>query len=289
MNLNAMQILGLGMIVFAFGMQVFVPGAVVYYSSVAPSASFTPAGTSPNSPYYLQSGQTYTCTAVIAGIQPAELSSVTVQISIWTGSAWNLLGTYTLAYMNTIVGLIYYGYNFTTGASPGSLYALSYLVQTTDVGSFSGMGYIGTQNNLGYFCINGVMSSNITTMHVTNPLLTFTYTVNVSGINYANIAVFIKVLNGSTLLTQVNLTPPTNGQTPANFTGSYMLPTSGTYVLNGYVTYNGATTQQMSIVDSFGDLSQQLTSTISLTDFYLVIGLFGCLFIFLGARQKKEK
>lgn len=276
------------MIIFAFGAQIFIPGAIVYYSTVAPAATFTPSNTSPNSPYYLQSYGTYTCTAMLAGLQQAEVSSVTVQISIWTGSAWNTLNTYALSYVNYAIGILWYNYNFTVGPS-GSLYALSYLVQTTDAGSFNGITYIATQGNLGYFCINGIPCSTITTMRVTNPTLALTYIVNVSAINYANIAVYVNVLNGSTLLSQVNLTPPTNGQTPATFTGSYTLPAPATYILNGYVTYNGATTQQMSIIDSFGAISQSVKNEVSFTDFYLAIGFFGCIFILVGARKKKEQ
>lgn len=285
MNLNGLQLLGLALVMLAVGGQALIPGSIVYYSSVAPSASFSPSGTTPNSPFYLQAYGTFTCMALLAGMQTAEVTNATVQISIWTGSVWNVVGTFTLTYVTTSMGILWYEYNFTMGAS-GNLYALSYLVQTIDVGSFSTVTYIATQTNLGYFCINGIFASNITTMRVSNPTLTFTYTVNASGVSYANFAVFIKVFNGSTQLTQVNLTPPVNGNPPANFTGSYTLPAQGTYTLNGYVTYNSATTQQMSIVAPWGDLSASL-SEVSFSDFYLIMTIFGIAFILLGARKKK--
>jgi hypothetical protein len=284
MNLNALQLLGICMIIFAFGAQTFLPGSVVYYSTVAPSASFSPAGTTPNTPLYLPANQQYVCTALTVGIQQAEILNATVQISSWTGSAWSIVGTYTLTYVGTLVGALDYQYSFTVGAS-GSLYALSYLIQTIDIGSFSGIGYVATQASAGFFAINGIQATSATTIRVTNPTLSFTYTVNATSVDYTNFVVFIKVFNGSTQLTQVNLAMPTLGN---NFTGSYTLPAPGTYILNGFVTYHGTTTQQMSIITPFGTLDS-LGSSLSFSDFYLAVGLFGVFFVFLGARKKKKE
>jgi len=288
MNLNIFQLLGLAMVIFAFGAQVFIPGSVVYYSTVSSSVSFIPnaSTTSPNNPLqYPASSPYFPAQAVLSGISQLEVLNVSVQISQWSGSVWNLIGTYPLSYGTTTGASLVYGYLFAPLGSPGSLYAFSFSVVTTDLGSFAGIGYIQIATLSGYFSINGFPATNTTFLRVSNPLLTFTYNITQTGFSSGSITPYVIVKNGTTQLAQVTMAFQSLNNGYFIYSATYTLPSSGTYTMSGFVTYGSQTYQQMNIVSDWG--SANLTS-MSFTDIYVVIGLFGVAFIFLGARKKKE-
>jgi hypothetical protein len=290
MNLNNLQTLGLLLIVFSLGGQYFLPGATVYYATVAPTMTWLPSGTTPNTPFYLSAYNIYTCTAVLQGIQIGEILSASVQINQWSGTAWNLVGTYALSYQSGGNGLGY-TYGFTTGG-PGLLYSLSYSVVTTDVGSFQGIGYIQTATLSGYFCIDGILANSTSTLRVTNPILSITYTATAPGIAAMSLTGYVNVLNGSASgnpqIQQITLTPPTITNPNGNLTANYTLPGPGTYILNGFITYSGTTTQQMSIIAPWLTLPGS-SSQMSFSDIWITTSIFGVLFIVLGARKKKKQ
>lgn len=283
MNLNSLQLIGLAMVVFAFGAQIFIPGAIVYYSTGTPAMQYYPQNTTPSSPQYVDAGATVSCDAVLSGIQPAEVQSATVQISQWSGSAWATIGTYQLTLYQQLITYIEYRYNYQVG-NQGILYALSYLIQTTDVGSFTGIGYVQTASLTGYFSINGVTATSTSAIRVTNPSLSITYTITSSGVTTSSLSANVKLMNGTTQLQTVNLSVLNS----TTLSGTCVLSGPGTYTLNGFITYGGQTTQQMSIVSVFGDGGGSVLSQMSFSDFYLIIGVFGVLFIVIGARKKKK-
>jgi hypothetical protein len=293
MNLNNLQLLGLIMVVFAFGAQVLIPGAVVYYSTASVGVAFIPTGTTPNNPQYLPAGWVAPAQMMIQGISQAEILNASVQISKWSGSVWNLVGTYIMSYNGMLQGTPFmeYQYLFTTSTTPATLYAYSYSLSTTDAGSFTGIGYYQTATLSGYFSINGQQVTNTSFLKVSSPTLSLTYTVTASGITPQNgpLVVTVKIFNGTqtaTQLSSVTLTADMANYADMNMTGSYTLPGQGTYTLQGFVAYAGTNYEQMSILGSWGDLTNGINS-MSFSDYYLIVGIFGVLFIIIGARKKK--
>lgn len=286
MNLNSLQLLGLALVIVAVGGQAFVPGAMVYYSTVSPSMIIVPSNTTPNTPQYIPADNDFNCMVMLQGIQTGEVLNASVQISSWTGTAWSVIGTHALTYYQTVNGVLQYVYDFVAGGA-GILYALSYAVVTIDVGSFTGIGYIQTAVLAGYFAINGVMVNSTSILRVSSPTLAITYTVTSTGLTGIALSGYIKVYNGSNYLIQtVQMTSPDIMNPKGNLTASYTLPGAGTYTLNGFISYSGTTYQQMSIVDSWGDINSAVQSA-SFSELYLIMGIAGVVFILVGARKKQ--
>jgi hypothetical protein len=293
MNLNSLQLLGLIMVIFAFGANIFLPGSVVYYSTTQPTVQFAGVGsTNPNSPALGPCGQQTFASALINEISQTEILNASFQISQWSGSVWTILTTTPMTYALTLpngAGMIYRG-PYTLGSTPGILYAISYSLVTTDVGSFSGIGYVQSANLQGYFSINGNIATSNSFIRVSSPTLSLNFTVNSTVTAFAqsgSIVAYINVLDSSgNLIQKVTLSPNMHDYSDNNLTASFTLPNQGSYTLNGYVTYGGSTTEQMSIVGLFGTSGS--VSEMSLSDYYWIVGLFGVIFIVLGARQKKK-
>lgn len=293
MNMNSLQLLGLIMVIFAFGANIFLPGSVVYYSTTNPSVTFAGVGsTTPNSPALAVVNQQTYAQAFVQGITQAEILNASFQFSQWNGNSWILISTVPLTYLANIGGADLYRGPYTLGATPGLLYAISYSVVTTDVGSFTGLAYVETANLQGYFSINGISATTNTFLRVTSPTLSLNFTLFPNETSFAQsgqIVAYVNVLDAyGNLLQKVTLNPNMQNYADYNLTASYTLPSQGSYTLNGYVTYGGSTTEQMSIVGILGNSGASI-SEMGLSDYYWIVGLFGVVFIVLGARRKKKE
>ena len=272
MNLNHLQVIGLLMIIIAIFAGTFLPGTVVYYSTSNPTVTFLGVGsTTPNSPALSYCNlQTY-AQAFVQGISRSEVLNASFQFSQWTGSSWTLLQTVPMTYTITIGGADLWRGPFTLGSTPGLLYAISYALVTQDLGSYSGIGYVETANLTGYFTINGQLATQNSFIRVSSPTLTLTYVVTSTVAGFAQsgqLSVYVNVQTGNGTLIQ-----------------KVTLPAEGSYTLNGFVTYGGQTAQEMSILGAYGN--GEGTNTTPLSDFYIIIGVFGAIFFLLGTRQAK--
>lgn len=287
LNLSPLQAIGLLMIVFALGANEFIPGAVVYYSTTQPTVIFEggQGTTSPNNPGVVAPNSVNMITVSTQGISQSEILNNSVQISMWTGSAWTVIQTSPLTYRVTDPnGNSFYQVSFTFGTA-GTLYALSFALTTSDLGSFHDIGYVETQVLNGYFLINGQVISNTTVLRVSDPTLAFTYNVTTSGITGANLRVVINILANGTQIGTITL--PGSGSSTV-LTGSYTLPAQGQYTIQGFVTFDSVTYQQMDIMGYFG-ISTGSSTQLSFSDYYFIVAIFGLVFVVLGARQKKKK
>jgi hypothetical protein len=290
-KLNNLQTLGLILLASALLLFVFTTGSVVQYSSGS-NASVTFGGvgqTTPNSPTIGYCNLQTFATAITTGISTSEVLNASFQLSEWTGSSWTLLSTTPLSFVHALSPTqnIYQG-SYALGASPGILYAISYAMVTSDVGTFTGLAYVETGNLTGYFAINGQTVTPTSVVRVSNPTLILTYTVT-TGTAWAQggqITSYVNVMdsNGNTLQ-KVTLSADMQNYADENLTGSYTLPAQGTYTLNGYVTYGGKTQLGMSIIEEYGSAGE--VNSIPLADFYYVIGFFGLVFFVIGSLTKK--
>jgi len=217
--------------------------AVIYYSSGTPYCSGWGSHDSAN-PMQIPGGTTYDQLAlVVKGVQPAEVTSATLTIN--GGAAITL--TYS-AYYSTELALTYLSPPWTSG-SEGVTYTMVWKVQTSTVGTLTDTTYLKVAAAEGYFTINGVKADTSTAMRVTSPTLTLGFYITSSVLTTSSFSeVYVQVYKGTTYLETVRLT----ALAPKNFTGTYTLPSTGTYTLNGYVSYAGKAIQKMSIVAPYG-------------------------------------
>jgi hypothetical protein len=280
-KMNSLQLVGLILILSALGGNFLFPGTIVTYSTGTAGAVYWPGMTTPNSPYYVKPNSTVYPTITLENLSPSDIRGISVQISAWTGSAWNPVETINLAQVvNTI-----FQTSFQVGNS-GTLYALSYAFGTVSSGSFTDLEYIKTASLSGYFSINGQEVDTTSTLTVSNPALSLTYTLTGGQVLQSQVTTYVQLLNGTSQLQQVTLTPSTTNS--ALFTGSITLPAPGTYQLNGYVTYAGSTTLQMSILAPWGT-GLGISRYVDLSTAYWTMGIVGVVFVALGSRKQKKK
>jgi hypothetical protein len=223
----------------------FLPSimAVIYYSTGTPHCSGW-GSKDPANPMQIPGSTTYDQLAlVVVGVQPAEVTSATVSIN---GVVVTL--TYSATY-STELALTYLSPPWTSG-SEGTSYTMVWTVQTSTVGTLTDTTYLKVAVAEGYFTINGVKADTTTKMRVSNPTLSFGFYITSSVLTTSNFAeVYVQVYKGTTYLETYRLT----ASPPKNYTGSYTLPSTGTYTLNGYVSYAGKAIQKMSIVAPYGE------------------------------------
>jgi len=99
----------------------------------------------------------------------------------------------------------------------------------------------------GYFTINGENADQMTTQVVLNPTLQLGFTATKNGDKITD--VYVEVWKETTKVTTVTLS--SSGLT---WTGSYTLPTPGTYQLKGFYSWTGSTQpiQKMTVVMNWG-------------------------------------
>ena len=123
----------------------------------------------------------------------------------------------------------------------------------------------------GYFTINGLKASEVTTHVVLEPTLKlgFVATKNPEKLT----EVYVEVLKGGVKVSTVTLT----GE-DSTYSATYTLPSHGTYELKGYYTWTGSTTpiRKMSVTASWGEEALPFKLPIS------GIQIFGALLIAAG-------
>jgi len=177
------------------------------------------------------------------------IDSAICEISSVAGDSYS--NTLTLVYSDTMAnyGDIYV-YNGFTIPNLSSGTKLKFLFKVTDKN-----GNLATQDAYvlvgvpdGYFTINGQRADTTTVMKVTSPTLNFEFTATNLGSQIVKVTVTIH--KGNQYLAQVVLTETAADKT---WTGSYTLPSEGTYTVRGYlyVSETGGY-QKMAILTEWG-------------------------------------
>jgi len=250
---------GLGLVLVCLGLLLVfnvlptIFATVIYDSSPPTIGNVAPPGNI-YSPTPLTGGQTYKIYAVVDDYE-TSVTSVTCQISNVEGQSYSK--TVTLEYEKAVPnqGDQYsYEWSVPSLANTKLKFVFTARDEAGNVRTKTTYGLIGTPD--GYFTINGQQVDEKSKIIVNSATLNFEFHASNLGGQISNVEV--KIFRSGVQVGSVTLTETS---TDLKWTGTYTLPSQGTYQVNGYIWVGANSYQKMSITASWGFELPALTTT----------------------------
>lgn len=198
-----------------------------------------PGSTDSSDPDMVTAGSTVTLTARLLFQDDSigwysDPNGWTVQVEISTGGSTVATVTLTLTSMDEGIGLSEWQGSWAVPDGEDVLYTLTWNVETPDSGSANKTTYAKTPliEPDGVFQVNGKDAAETTVQTVISPTLSFTFTPSQAASKIT--AVKVEIWKDDALQSTVTLTK--EGDT---YTGTYTLPSPGTYELKGFIEWSG--------------------------------------------------
>jgi hypothetical protein len=239
-----------------------------------------PSGTQA-SPTLLKGGAWYDIEAYLTVL---DVGSLTVKQVTITGTDFSQVVSLTWVHREDY-DKIHSGW--TTPTLPdGTLLTFAWHVETDKGYKMDATSYGKIGGPVGKFYINGQEANIDSVFTVSSPTLTFSFKATQLGDLIVSAWIGIKC-DSPVLDQQVTLTETT---TDTEWTGTYTLPSRGTYSILGYISYGGKTYRLMSVFGNY-DSAFNLPTAFKL-NMLLIFGLastgIGLVLVFTGKTQAKK-
>jgi hypothetical protein len=253
MKMLSLLLIAIGIVLLVVG-TVYPLATVIYATPTLNISPSFPSGTQAT-PTLLKGGALYTLEAYLTVL---DVGSLTVKQVTITGTGYSLVVPLTWRHTADYDKI---DASWTTPVLPeGTLLTFVWHVEAgTYKADATSYGKIG--GPVGKFYINGQEANIDSVFTVSSPTLTFSFKATQYGDLVVSAWVGIKC-DSPVLDQQVTLTETT---TDTEWTGTFTLPSRGTYTLLGYISYGGNSYRLMSVFSSFNVSELNLNQGFKLT------------------------
>jgi len=244
MKMLSLLLIAIGIVLLVVG-TVYPLATVIYATPTLNIGSSFPSGTQAT-PTLLKGGSGYTVEAYLTVL---DVGSLTVKQVTVTGTGFSQVVSLTWAHT------VNYDKIYTWWTAPtlpdGTVLTFAWHVETDKGYKADAVSYAKMGGPVGKFYINGQEANIDSVFTVSSPTLTFSFKATQYGDLVVSAWVGIKC-DSPVLDQQVTLNETT---TDTEWTGTFTLPSRGTYTLLGYISYGGNSYRLMSVFSSF-DVSE---------------------------------